>query len=264
MLSFSRGGMLILSTAVFLFGLIIGSFVNVCIYRLPRNESLVFPASHCPACKTCVRPWQNIPVISFLALGGKCGGCKVPISWHYPLVELLHGLGFLFIFHEFGPTPQTLIYLLFFASLIAVIFIDLSHQIIPDVITLPGMLIGIVAASTILPPGLYNSLIGLFVGGGLFYLVAILSVVILKKEGMGGGDIKLIAMIGAFLGWQAVLLTIFLAAISGSIIGIAMIVMKGRSRADMIPFGPYLVFGALTSLFWGSGILRWYFSLGSV
>ncbi|MEC4677329.1 MAG: prepilin peptidase [Nitrospirota bacterium] len=254
----------VLSVTIFLFGLIIGSFVNVCIYRLPRDESLVFPASHCPHCKTDVRAWQNIPVLSFLALRGKCGTCKNPIPWRYPLVELLHGFGFLFIFYEFGPTPQTLIYLLFFASLIAVIFIDLSHQIIPDVITLPGIVIGVIAATTILPPGLRNSLIGLFLGGGLFYLVAILSLALLKKEGMGGGDIKLIAMIGAFLGWQAMLLTIFLAALSGSVIGILMIVTKGRSRADMIPFGPYLVFGALTSLFWGKNIFQWYFSLGRV
>lgn len=251
-----------MSIAIFLFGLIIGSFVNVCIYRLPRNESIAFPASHCPTCKTSVRAWQNIPLISFLVLRGKCAQCHSSIPWRYPLVELLHGLGFLFIFHEFGPTPQTLIYLLFFASLVAVIFIDLSHQIIPDLITLPGIVIGVIAAATILPPGLKDSLIGLFLGGGLFYLVAVLSVAILKKEGMGGGDIKLIAMIGAFLGWQAVLLTIFLAALSGSIIGISMIMTKGRDRTDMIPFGPYLVFGALTSLFWGSGILNWYFSLG--
>jgi len=251
-----------LGFVVFLFGITVGSFVNVCIYRLPRNTSVVFPASHCPSCKKKVRPWQNIPLLSFLLLRGKCGHCKAPISWQYPLVELLNGFGFLFIFREFGPTPQTLIYLLFFSALVAVIFIDLSHQIIPDVITLPGIAIGVLAASTILPPGLTNSLIGLFLGGGLFYLVAVLSVAILKKEGMGGGDIKLIAMIGAFLGWQAVLLTIFLAALSGSVIGIAMIMMKDRSRADLIPFGPYLVFGALTSLFWGNGILSWYFSLG--
>ncbi len=251
-----------LGVVVFLFGMIVGSFVNVCIYRLPRNASVVFPASHCPVCKTKVRAWQNIPVVSFLLLGGKCGGCKTRIPWRYPLVELLHGLGFLFIFHEFGASPPTLIYFMFFASLIAVIFIDLSHQIIPDVITLPGIVIGVLAASTVLPPGLTNSLIGLFLGGGLFYLVAILSLAILKKEGMGGGDIKLIAMIGAFLGWQGVLLTIFLAALSGSVIGIAMIAMKGKTRADLIPFGPYLVFGALTSLFWGNGILHWYFSLG--
>ncbi len=251
-----------LGLAFFLFGLIIGSFINVCIYRLPRNESVVFPPSSCTKCKNKIRPWDNIPVISFLLLRGKCRFCRTPISSKYPLVELLHGIGFLFIFHEFGLSFQTPIYLLFFSSLVAVIFIDLSHQIIPDVITLPGIVIGVLAASTILPPGLLNSLIGLLLGGGLFYLVAVLSLAILKKEGMGGGDIKLIAMIGAFLGWQAVLLTIFLAALSGSIVGVSMILMKGRNRADLIPFGPYLALGAMTTLFWGRGILTWYFSLG--
>jgi len=171
-------------------------------------------------------------------------------------------LDFSLSFMSFGLSFQTPIYLLFFSSLVAVIFIDLSHQIIPDVITLPGIVIGVLAASTILPPGLLNSLIGLLLGGGLFYLVAVLSLAILKKEGMGGGDIKLIAMIGAFLGWQAVLLTIFLAALSGSIVGVSMILMKGRNRADLIPFGPYLALGAMTTLFWGRGILTWYFSLG--
>ncbi len=251
-----------LDLSIFLFGLVVGSFVNVCIYRLPRHESIAFPASHCPNCKTPVRPWHNIPIIGFLMLMGKCRACESRISWRYPLVELLHGLGFLFILRQFGPSPQTLVYLAFFSSLVAVIFIDLSHQIIPDVITLPGIVIGVVAASTILPPGPLDSIIGLFLGGGIFYLVAILSLKILKKEGMGGGDIKLIAMIGAFLGWQGVLLTIFLASLSGAIIGILMILLRGRSRADLIPFGPYLAFGAVTSLFWGSGILHWYFSLG--
>ncbi len=251
-----------LDLSIFLFGLVVGSFVNVCIYRLPRNESIVFPSSHCPECKTPVRPWHNLPVIGFLVLKGKCRDCQTPISWRYPLVEILHGFGFLFILRQFGPSLQTLIYLAFFSSLVAVIFIDLSHQIIPDAITLPGIVIGVITASTILPPGPLNSLIGLFLGGGIFYLVAILSLKILKKEGMGGGDIKLIAMIGAFLGWQGVLLTIFLASLSGSIIGLSMILLRGRTRADLIPFGPYLAFGAVTSLFWGSGILNWYASLG--
>lgn len=251
-----------LGFVVFLLGLIVGSFVNVCIHRLPLGESVVMPASHCPVCRGEIKHWHNIPLLGFFLLLGKCRTCRTPISWRYPLVELLHGLGFLFIFRQFGPSPQTLIYLLFFSALVAVIFIDLSHQIIPDVITLPGMIIGVIAAATVLPPGLKDSVAGLLLGGGVFYLVAILSLALLKKEGMGGGDIKLIAMIGAFLGWQGVLLTIFLAALSGSVIGLFMILVKGRSRAEMIPFGPYLVFGALTSLFWGSGIIKWYFSFG--
>jgi len=248
---------------VFLFGLLIGSFVNVCIYRLPRGESIVFPSSNCPACKAKIHPLDNIPWISFLILKGKCRHCRAAISIRYPLVEALHGLGFLFIFKQFGLTAQAGIYLLFFSSLIAVTFIDLSHQIVPDVITLPGMVLGVITASTILPTGPLNSLIGLFLGGGLFYLVALLSLALLKREGMGGGDIKLIAMIGAFLGWRGMLLTIFLAALSGSLIGIALILFRGKNRADLIPFGPFLALGALSSLFWENSILRWYFSLAS-
>jgi len=247
---------------VFFLGLIIGSFVNVCIYRLPRGESIVFPPSNCPSCKEKIRAFDNIPLISFMLLRGKCRRCHSPISARYPLVEGLNGLGFLFILHQFGPTPQTLIYLLFFSSLVAVTFIDLSHKIVPDVITLPGMVLGVIAASTFLPPGPLGSIVGLLLGGGLFYLVAILSLAILKREGMGGGDIKLIAMIGAFLGWKSVLLTIFLAALSGSLIGISLILFRGKNRADLIPFGPFLALGAVCSLFWENDILTWYFSLG--
>ncbi len=251
-----------LEVVVFLFGSILGSFINVCIYRLPRGESIVYPGSHCPTCQTNIRFYQNIPILSFLFLGGRCGVCRVKISWQYPAVEALHGFAFLFILSQFGPTLEALIYAFFFASLVAVTFIDLSHRIVPDLITLPGMVIGVVCASTILPPGFISSVIGLFVGGGIFYLVAVLSLVILKKEGMGGGDIKLIAMIGAFLGWQHMLLTIFLAATSGSIIGILLILIQGRDRAEPIPFGPFLALGALIALFWGSPILNWYFLMG--
>ena len=250
-----------LEIGIFFFGLILGSFINVCIYRLPRGESVAYPASHCPACQTAIRSYQNIPVISFLFLKGCCGTCGVKISWKYPLVEALHGAAFLFILSQFGSTIETLIYCLFFASLVAVTFIDLSHRIVPDQITLPGMVIGVICSSTVLPTGTISSLIGLFVGGGIFYLVAVLSLAILKKEGMGGGDIKLIAMIGAFLGWKGMLLTIFLAACSGSIIGILLILIQGRDRAEPIPFGPFLALGAVISLFWGNGILAWYFSI---
>ncbi|MBI3805524.1 MAG: prepilin peptidase [Nitrospirae bacterium] len=251
-----------LEVTIFILGLLIGSFLNVCIYRLPRQESIVFPASHCPLCQAPVQPYDNLPLLSFLLLRGRCRSCGTAISWRYPLVEFIHALGYLFILHQFGPSVQAGIYALFFSSLVVVIFIDLSHQIIPDVITLPGMVLGLLAASTVLPPGPINSLIGLFLGGGLFYLVAILSVALLKKEGMGGGDIKLIAMIGAFLGWKGMLLTIFLAALAGSVSGLFLVLIRGRSRAEPIPFGPFLALGAMVSLFWGPEILHWYLLLG--
>jgi len=255
---------LMLEVVVFILGLLIGSFLNVCIYRLPRQESIVFPASHCTACQKPIRPYDNIPLVSFLFLRGRCRSCRAPISWRYPLIELLHGLGYLSILYQFGYSVQTLIYALFFSSLVVVTFIDLSHQIVPDVITLPGMVLGLVAASTVLPPGPINSLVGLFLGGGLFYLVAVLSIALLKKEGMGGGDIKLIAMIGAFLGWKGMLLTIFLAALTGSITGLFLVFIQGRNRAEPIPFGPFLALGAMVSLFWGAEILDWYLHLGRI
>ncbi|MFY9270777.1 MAG: prepilin peptidase [Candidatus Manganitrophaceae bacterium] len=251
-----------LETIVFIVGLLVGSFVNVCIHRFPREESIVFPPSHCPSCRKPIRPYDNIPLLSFLLLGGRCRFCRAPISWRYPLIELGHGFGYLFMLRQFGLSLPFAIYALFFSALVTVTFIDLSHQIVPDRITLPGMVLGVVAASTVLPPGLINSLLGLFLGGGLFYLTAVLSVAFLKKEGMGGGDIKLIAMIGAFLGWRGMLLTIFLAALSGSLLGLFLVLFQGRSRAEPIPFGPFLALGALISLIWGTEILQWYFLLG--
>jgi leader peptidase (prepilin peptidase)/N-methyltransferase len=242
---------------VFLFGLIIGSFINVCIWRLPREESVVFPASHCPACNKPIRPYDNIPVFSYLLLRGRCRACKAAISWRYPLVELLHGVLAVYVVHRFGLAADTALWALFLTALMAIVFIDIDHQIIPDVITLPGMVIGLVASSTILDTGWANAIVGLLLGGGLFYAIAILSERILKREGMGGGDIKLIAMIGAFLGWRPMLLTLFLAALAGSLIGLILI-WRGRDRSEPIPFGPFLSFGAMVALFWGEAIFEWY------
>jgi leader peptidase (prepilin peptidase)/N-methyltransferase len=248
-----------LTITFFILGLLIGSFLNVCIHRLPAKESIVFPRSYCPSCKNQIPAYDNIPVISFLLLRGRCGSCKAPISWRYPVVELLNGFGYLFILHCFGPTPATLIYALFFSSLVVITFIDLTHQIIPDVITLPGIPLSFLAASTLLPTGWLNSLEGLLLGGGLFYLIAYLSILLLKKEGMGGGDIKLVAMIGALLGWKEVMLAIFSASVAGSVVGLLLIGTRLRDRSDPIPFGPFLVLGALIALFFGNNILDWYF-----
>jgi leader peptidase (prepilin peptidase)/N-methyltransferase len=177
-------------------------------------------------------------------------------------VEFLNGLGYTFLLWKFGLTGQTVVYAILFSALLAVTFIDLDYKIIPNEITLPGIVLGMIAAGLILPQGFWNSLAGLLLGGGVFYLIADLSHRILKQEGMGGGDIKLIAMIGAFLGWQSVLLTIFIGALSGSIVGLFLILVRGQGRRDQIPFGPFLALGALTSLFWGREILWWYLSGG--
>ena len=248
-----------LSIIIFIFGLIIGSFINVCIYRLPRRESVVFPASHCPSCQGPIRFYDNIPLIGFLNLRGRCRACHAAISKQYPLVEAIHAIGYLFIFHHFGYTIETVIYALFFSALLVITFIDIAHQIIPDRITLPGIPLCFALASTVLPLGPMQAGLGFVVGGGLFYLIAILSTTLLKKEGMGGGDIKLVAMIGALLGWQKVLLTVFAASLLGSIIGLSLILCRVTSRRDPIPFGPFLAVGALIALFWGDHMLNWYF-----
>lgn len=241
---------------IFLVGAIIGSFLNVCIYRLPLKLSIIFPNSHCTHCKKSIPFYFNIPILSFLFLRGKCHNCGGSIRWRYPLVELLNGLSYLYLFSIFGLTWLCLIYSLLLSALWVVTFIDLEHQIIPDTITLPGIGIGLLAASTVLPPGFFNSLIGLLLGGGFFYLVAVLS-----RGGMGGGDIKLIAMIGAFLGWQDVLMTIFIGALSGSIVGVFLMLFKGKGRKYPVPFGPFLALGAVISLLWDQEILNWYISL---
>jgi leader peptidase (prepilin peptidase)/N-methyltransferase len=243
----------------FIFGLLIGSFINVCICRLPKKESVVSPRSYCPSCQHPVRSYDNIPVLSFLFLRGRCRDCHASISWQYPAVELIHAIGYFFIFNQFGLSIETLIYALFFSALMTITVIDLYHQIIPDSISLPGIVIGLLAASTVLPTGPKAAVIGLLLGGGLFYAIAILSVVLLKKEGMGGGDIKLVAMIGALLGWQKVLLVVFLASIMGSIVGIVLIATRLRGRQDPIPFGPFLAVGAMIAVFVGNDIIDWYF-----
>ncbi len=247
-----------LTITFFILGLLIGSFLNVCIYRLPAKESIVLPRSYCPSCKNLIPAYDNIPIVSFLLLLGRCRRCNAPISWRYPAVELLNGIGYLFILHQFGLAPATLIYAAFFSALIVITFIDLAHQIIPDGITLPGIPICFLAASTLLPTGWMNSLEGLLLGGGLFYLIAYLSLLLLKKEGMGGGDIKLTAMIGALLGWKEVLLAVFAASVFGSVVGLLLIGTRLRSRSDAIPFGPFLVLGALIALFFGNPILNGY------
>jgi len=244
-----------------LIGALVGSFLNVCIHRLPRHESLVWPASHCPACAIPIAPYDNIPIFSFLFLKGRCRVCKAPISLRYPLVETVNAVGYGLILWWFGPSWAAAAYAVLFSSLLVITFIDLSHQIIPDVITLPGIVLGLLCAATILPVGLVDSVLGILVGGGLLWLVAWASPFLFGKEGMGGGDIKLLAMIGAFLGWRPTLLTIMVGAIAGSVVGISLISLHVLKRDQYIPFGPFLAFGALVSLFFHQDIFHWYVNL---
>ncbi len=271
-----------IESILLLLGLIIGSFLNVCIVRLPREESIVYPASRCPRCGAGIRWYDNIPVLSFLLLRGKCRKCGQPISWRYPFVELANGLLYLWTVSHFGLTGESLLVMLLCSAFLVITFIDLDHQIIPDVITLPGMLIGLVAApffmsaldvplpfhlGRVLPfagqylSALGNSFIGLLLGGGPLLLIGWLWEKIRKVEAMGGGDVKLMGMVGAFIGWKGALLTIFFGALAGSIVGVLLIALKKQESDNVIPFGPYLVLGALVSLFYGQAVIDWYFGM---
>jgi leader peptidase (prepilin peptidase)/N-methyltransferase len=245
---------------VFILGTLFGSFANVCIYRLPQRSSIIYPGSHCPSCQEALRPWQNIPLLSYLLLGGQCARCKAAIALRYPLIELSNGLLYIFLYHQYSFSIQTAVFALLTTALLIVSCIDLAHTIIPDTITLPGIVVGLGTSLWLTSVGIRNAFLGVVLGGGLFLLMAILSVVLLKREGMGGGDIKLIAMLGAFLGWHAVLVTIFLAAVLGAGVGLTLILLRRKRRQEPLPFGPFLALGALLAMVWGDAILTWYVS----
>ena len=241
-----------------IFGAMIGSFLNVCIHRLPKEESIVRPGSHCPKCKTPIQYYDNIPLISFLLLRGKCRYCQASISIQYPIVEAITALSSFFLFITFGVSLSFIYYFSFVAALIAITVIDLYHQIIPVVISLPGVVIGLLGSLVIPQITFWSSLIGVLSGGGSLFLVATVYQWLFKREGMGGGDVKMLAMIGAFLGWKAVILTILLSSFIGSIIGITVIFIKGKDFKYAIPFGPFLALGAVISLFFGENLISWY------
>jgi leader peptidase (prepilin peptidase)/N-methyltransferase len=245
---------------IFMFGLCIGSFLNVCIYRLPSSMSIVNPSrSICPQCNNAISFYDNIPVFSYLWLKGRCRHCQAPISLRYPLVELMTGIISVDVFFMFGLTFSGLIYFIFISSLLVITFIDIDHKIIPDVITIPGIPIGL-AASFVLPAMTFKaSLLGLLAGGGSLLIVAWTYNLITRKEGMGGGDIKLLGMIGTFIGWKGVLFTIFAASVAGTFVGVLVMLVKGKDLKFAIPFGPFLSIGAMSYLFFGEKILFWYF-----
>jgi len=250
-----------LSLISIVFGGIVGSFLNVCIFRLPKEESIIWPGSHCPHCKTPIKSYDNIPLISYVLLRGKCRQCHGSISLQYPLVEGITALSSLLLIMKFGLSVTYLIYFAFVAALIVITVIDLYHQIIPDVISLPWIGVGLLASLTVSQINFMNSLLGILCGGGSLFLVATLYQWLFKREGMGGGDVKLLAMIGAFLGWKAVIVTILLGSLVGSITGIILMVSKGKDFKYAIPFGPFLSFGAVVALFYGENIIRWYLGI---
>jgi leader peptidase (prepilin peptidase)/N-methyltransferase len=242
----------------FVLGTIVGSFLNVCIHRIPQGKSIIAPASHCPRCKTPIRFYDNVPLVSFIILKGRCRKCEAPISLRYPLVEFLMGLFSLILLLRFGISTLYLIYLAFFASLTLVSFIDLPHRIIPDVISLPGIVIGLVISFLHPQLSIKDSLIGVLLGGGSLYAVASVYHLITKREGMGGGDVKLLAMIGAFIGWQGVLFTILCSSFIGTVVGVTLMLVFSADSKYAVPFGPFLSLGAVIYVLWGEALITWY------
>jgi leader peptidase (prepilin peptidase)/N-methyltransferase len=262
---------LLILIAAFIFGSMIGSFLNVCIVRLPKNESIITPPSHCPNCKTPILFYDNFPLVSYLLLRGQCRFCKERISPRYFFVELLMGILTVALLFRFGLSAAFFVNLVFVAALVVISFIDLDVQIVPNVISLPGIGLGFVASlaqypwpadSLSIPPSPLSSFIGILIGGGFLWLVAWVYEFFTGTEGMGGGDVKLLAMVGAFLGWPSVPLTLFFASITGSVIGVIFMIRTGAGRKYAIPFGPFLCLGALFYLFLGRIVLDFYLPAG--
>jgi leader peptidase (prepilin peptidase) / N-methyltransferase len=261
---------IIISSLVFVVGAIVGSFLNVCIVRLPKCESVVKPRSHCVHCQKMIPWYDNIPLVSYLVLGGKCRFCGKKISIRYWIVELLTAGVFVWFYQAFGLTPSYFAYMVMISGFIVAIFVDFEHRIIPDEISVGGMCCGLVLSLFIpemqgvavakMPVWLAHlqslgwSFVGALVGGASIYLMGLLGDVIFKKESMGGGDVKFLAMVGAFLGWQAALLTFFIAPFFGAVYGI---VEKIRTKDSAIAYGPFLAVGALVSMFYGDAIITW-------
>ena len=245
----------------FLFGLTVGSFLNVVIWRLPREESIVFPGSHCPRCNAPIHWYDNLPLLSWIILGGRCRACHGEISLRYPLVEAMNGVFLALYLHHF-PMAQAIAWYIFTAALIAVFFIDLDHKIIPNAISLPGLPLGLLANMYIFSSrwseGLVSGALGILLGGGTLLLVAGGYYLITKREGMGMGDPKLLAMIGAFCGWQGVIFTMLISSMVGTVVGVAWIVLTGKDRRFEIPFGPFLALGAVSWVWFGPAAVRWY------
>ena len=259
----------------FILGTVIGSFLNVCIYRLPKGESLAFPSSHCPACGKSIRFYHNIPILSYLLLNGKCADCSSPIPLRYPAVELISGVALAGLYYKFGLSVDTLFFAILTYSLIVITFIDLKHMIIPNVITIPGAIVGLLFGALATDwnrsrdlLGMFSfslenffgvlnevpfldSVFGLILGGGVLFLIAFLYIAIRKQEGMGMGDVKLLAMIGAFLGWKGVIFVMLVSSLLGTFTGLSIILYKRGNLKYALPFGPFLSLAAVLYIFTG-------------
>lgn len=247
-----------MSILIFLLGTIIGSFLNVCLYRIPKGQSVVYPASNCPNCGTPLKWYNLIPILSFIVQKGKCGYCREKISLQYPIVEFSNGLFYLLFYNKFDLSTDFVFYSIIFSLLLIILFIDLHHQIIPNSLNILILITAIIykIIQYILydiPPNLINSLLGLIISSGAFFLIIIIS-----KGGMGGGDMKLIGVLGFILGLKKIILTIFLSFMFGAIISILLLLFKIKGRKDPIPFGPFICLAFMMVVFLGDGILLWY------
>lgn len=248
-----------LTCLVFFFGACVGSFLNVCIYRIPRDESVIVPRSHCPNCNTMIAWYDNLPVLSYFILGAKCRHCRQVIIPRYVLVEILVAFLFSMVWFRYGIDLRTPIYWLMVAGLVLGTFVDFEHMIIPDRVSIGGIIIGL-GLSLLVPSlhgqtqmldGLVDGLIGAGAGFGILWFVGVAGKFIFKKDAMGFGDVKLLGAIGAFLGWQAVLFTIMLSSFVGATVGVTLILLKFKELQSRIPYGPYLALGAIVWMLWG-------------
>lgn len=245
---------------VFIAGLIVGSFLNVCIYRIPAEQSVVWPGSHCRSCARAIRWYDNLPLVSYAALGGRCRDCGSRIPLRYPLVELMTALAFVAVWTK-GFAPQVAsLYCVLAACYIVISFIDIDHKIIPDVITIPSLWIAPLVALVVGQITLRDSLVGIAAGGGILWAIAAGYEKVRKQEGMGFGDVKLLAMVGGFQGWEAALFALIIGSVLGTIVGVGLMAAR-RGRLDMeIPFGPFLIGGAFLHLMGGPAFIDWYFA----
>lgn len=246
-------------TLLIVVGLCVGSFLNVCIHRLPRGGSLLRPRSRCPGCEYELRWYDNIPVISYVLLLGRCRQCRARISLRYPIVELLTATVFVLHPAVFGWTALMVVRLLFACALIVLFAIDLEHQILPNVITLPGLAGGLIF-SLVFPPGVLDAVLGALIGGGVLWLIGEAYYRFAGQEGMGGGDVKMLAMVGAFLGWKLVLVTLIVSSIAGSLVGLLVILSRRGGLKQALPYGTFLALGALLASLVGERIVDWYVS----
>ncbi|VFQ46670.1 prepilin peptidase [Desulfoluna butyratoxydans] len=252
---------LFVSLAALCYGLCVGSFLNVCIYRVPLSRSIVRPGSACPSCGTAIRWYDNIPVVSYLILMGRCRACKHRVSIRYPAIEALTGAMALIALYAFGPTLSALAHFLFYCVLITLTFIDIDHRIIPDVISLPGIPIFFLLSFAVPTLSWQDAALGILAGGGSLWLIAWGYERATGKAGMGGGDIKLLGMMGAFIGWEGVLFTVFFSSLTGSVIGLSIMLVQRGNMKMAIPYGPFLAAGGVAYTLFGARLISWYFGL---